>query len=178
MKRPITNAIVAGALALGGGAGALAAGTAASAGQIACTVGSTAFSESTGGLFLGAANNIAKNPGAVFKPTANATSKFLHCDNNGPSPAANTVIAFMITQGGKTYALTARPSSGTRVTWEAVPASGPTLAQSWAWSGANPLVFHNEKFAVGSGNLRAPNAGAHAYGPVVVGAHASQWTQA
>jgi hypothetical protein len=164
------------ATALAGGAAAAAmlfTGGAASAGQIACTPGTTAFSESTQGLFLGAANKIATNPNALFKPTANATSKFVHCDANDGSPT----IAFEITQAGHTYALTARPSSGTKVTWEAVPATGPSLAQMWAWSGPNPLTFHNMKFAVGAGNLRAPNAGAKAYGPVVVGAHASQWTQ-
>ena len=73
------------------------------------------------------------------------------------------------------YAAVNRPGDGNRVHFEAVPASGPTLAQTWAWTtNGTTFTFQDVKSLR---FLRVPNAGASQYGPVVAGATVTHWTQ-
>lgn len=184
IRRLVTLAAAGAVLALATAGTALAI-PAANAGTITCTPGASSYTESVpatpaGSFFVSAHNSITKDAGAEFKLAADeahasVTTRFTHCDNNGPSPAMDTTIAFEITQGGITYAALNRPGDGSRVHFEAVPASGPTLAQTWAWvTNGTTFTFQDVK----SGRfLRQPNAGASQYGPVVAGASVTHWTQ-
>jgi hypothetical protein len=161
--------------------GILATSGTASAGAIACTPGAFTYTESvaaapSGSFFVAAHNSIARNAGAEFKlfaseAAANTTARFVHCDGS-----TGQTIAFEITQGGVLYAATNRAVDGILVHFEAVPAGGPTLAQTWTWAqnGDGTLTFKNVK---SSRFLRVPNKGAAQYGPVVAGQSVTNWTQ-